>query len=227
MYQLPRLAACSIRLSTSSDPRLSPLVETTTRQLTGQSAPISKYPLPHLPREIQLRFLEYADLIAPHDLELIPETGFLCRNRSINRMGCGDPPKLNARNPCSACTIIHKPCYQLRKPSGSLTSSCACWRFPIELFLVSREWRSEALRLFYSRNHFYIHLYGMGRGFPAWLRVDKINPFIRRLPKNAITHLRSLQFVIPQRCPNWLVSGTRYARDWQETIEVLARDAEL
>ena len=222
MYQLPQLVACSSRLSTSSDPWLSLLAETTTRQLTGRSAPLSIDPLPHLPREVQVRILEYTDLIAPQDIEFVPETGFLCRNRSFSRVGCDDPPKLSTLNPCSACTFIHKPCYQLKKPSGSLASSRACWRFPFELFLVSREWRSEALRLFYSRNHIYLHPYGFG--LHPWHRVDEINPFIKRLPMAAITHLRSLQFVI-QHGFNWLDSGTRYARDWREVIEVLARHA--
>ena len=224
LHQLPRLAACAIRLSAKSDPQLAILADTTTRQLTGRLSLLTRSLLPRLPHEIHVQILEHTDLIAPHDLELYPAAGYLCRSRSLNRMECDDPPRRNTLNSCLACAFIHKPCYQTRKPHGALSSSCDCWRFPIELFLVNREWHGEAIRLFYSQNHFYLLPFGFG--FYRSHRMADINPFIEHLPKEAVKHLRSLQIVLPH-VSNWLAAGTSGAQEWEHTIDILAQYANL
>lgn len=224
MIQLPLLSACSICFSTKSRPDLLALAESTTRHLTGRSRFSSSLSqLPHIPYEIQAKILQHTDLFAPYDLQWIPERGLICRSRSPNEIESYWKRGQKASNPCELCFAVHKPCYEAKskQDKGALSSECWCWRFPTELFLVSREYRRMAIRIFYSSNHFYAMPYGDGT-----YHEEKCPPFIRQLPLEALPYLQSLQFVIPD-IDDWLQPDTQPARDWAEGIKLLARHASL
>jgi len=231
LHHLPLLSACSIRFSDETQPNLRHLGESAVLKLTGRSCSrrcLSRFPL--LPAEIQSRILLHTDLVAPHDLQWIPEHSLLCRSRNCNQQGVKWDRKswhrkgLRALNPCEMCIGVHEPCRDRTRPKGSSACQCWCWRFPIELFLVSRKLRWEAMCLFYSHNHFFIvpHTFH----FNLWPRSKNEPLFLEQLPRDAIPYLRSLQFMIPNSAKRQ-EPGTKSARDWMTCIDILARYADL
>ena len=225
MHHLPLLSACSIRLSTKSNTDLRQLAESTTLKLTGRSNSGSvPSQLSYLPVEIQMQILQHTDLVAPHDLQLVPEYGYICRTNGPNNVPEPAREGWRALNPCELCIGVHRPCYERMRWECSLAFQCWCWRFPLELFLVCREFHREAIRLFYSRNHIYIHPPGSGQW--PWKGIDKCSSFFKRLPVEAVPHLRSLQ-VVTDYFLSWLKPGTRSAHDWAESINILVRHADV
>ncbi len=89
---------------------------------------------------------------------------------------------------------------------------------------MNRSYRRLATSTFYSSNHFYVMPYSYETHPPG--EVWKCPPFVRQLPPEAIPHLRSLQFVIPDLV-DWLKLDTQPARDWAEGIDILAQHATL
>ena len=223
LYYLPRLAACSIRLSVNSVPELRHLAASTTLQLVGQSNATSTFP--SLPVELQTRILEYTDLVAPHDLEWSPSIGYTCHSPSHHTMNGQYRPSLSIRNPCELCFRVHQGCYCRMNHEGSFDSQCSCWRFPTAFFRVSREYKRIAIRIFYSRNHFNI-LYSeehIGHRQP----VMSFPPFSQRLRQEAVRFLRSLQFVNPRIISSHSTSEDASAQSWAESIQILGQYADL
>ena len=203
------------------------------RRCTGRSIPCS-IPLQQrsLPFEIQIRILQQTDLVAPYDLQWMEGHGFICRARSPSddltddfNQEEGDPfwerGPLDL-NPCSICIAIRDPCrnYIAMLPYGASASQCECWRFPAEMFLVSKAYHKEAMRIFYSMNHFYV--------MPAPYSVDtstECPAFIEQMPPHALPYLRSLQFIMPD-FDRWGRQGWTGSR-WCRYIEIPAQRANL
>ena len=213
LMAMPTLKECSIRVSPAADRELRCLAETTTMRLTGRASasPLTRFAT--LPKELQLRILEHTDLVAPYDLEWDPESGYTCDS------------SVEDSNSCATCTQVLDSCY-LPLTSGAFASQCACWRFPINLFLVSRMFRTEAMRIFYSRNHFSDLPYGIGVDRRSWSRMFELSPFLTRLPLAALKHLRSLQFMFPDSS-EFLLPHSKASRDWSYAIDRLSHGADL
>ena len=195
LQYLPPLRACSIRFSTTYNPRLRSLAESTTLKLTGQArhqgAPLM---CPCLPYELQARILGHTDLIAPRELEWVPDFGYLCRHNSSCEWDWFPQTTTDSTNPCQTCIAVNYFCYEEMKGRHSSSGSiCQCWRFPKSMFLLNRELRRDALRIFYSRNIFVI--------LPSNVDWDCRQPdtvsTIMQVPREAIRHLRYIQFVVP------------------------------
>ena len=219
MRQLPVLSACSICFSTQTDDNLRCLAAKATQEMTGRGSSLPPSPrLPQLPFEIQIQILQYTDLVAPHDLRWAPEQGFICLSQSPHGKDSASAQNPQALNPCKSCSSVHNPRhhfnYQLRKTA--FASQCQCWRFPIELFLVSSAYHREATRIFYSSNHFYVY----GGVKHSLYNRDMCPRFIQQLPQDAPQYLRSLQFLIP-RSIRWSKN------DWKEDVFILSRKVDL
>ena len=203
------------------------------RRCTGRSIP-SNIPLQprSLPFEIQIRILQQTDLVAPYDLQWMEGHGFICRARSpsddhtddLNQKD-GDPYWKQGPldlNPCSMCIATRDPCrnWIAMVPYGASASQCECWRFPAEIFLVSKAYHKEAMRIFYSMNHFYV--------MPAPYEIDtpaECPAFIEQMPPHALHYLRSLQFIMPD-FDTWGRQGWTGSR-WCRYMEILAQRANL
>ena len=100
---------------------------------------------PTLPQELQCQILTYTELVAPHDLLWLPGQRLQCRSLNPWKKGWEPVRGHYALNPCELCFSVHRPCYDFEDYDyeapirGSLASQCCCWRFPFELFLVSRQ----------------------------------------------------------------------------------------
>ena len=213
LMAMPTLKECSIRVSHAPDRKLRRLTETTTLRLTGRASasPLTQFAV--LPKELQLRILEHTDLVAPYDLEWNLESGYACES------GVEDS------NSCVICTqVLESCCTPLT--SGAIASQCGCWRFPIALFSVSRTFWTEAMRIFYSRNHFSSLPYGGRVGRWPWPRRLDLSSFLTRLPLATLKHLRSLQFLFPDS-GDFLQQHSKAAQDWTHTVDLLSRNADL
>lgn len=220
MMELPFLEACSIRISKESDLHLHHLAETAALQLTGRSKPVFRFT--DLPGELQVRILEYTDLIAPFDLQWCPQSGYSC-------YCCYYTSRVT--NACLVCREVRLYSFSDLK-QDSFASQCGCWTFPSALFLVSHRIREDAIRIFYSRNHFFALPVKPGETCGSKI----ISPFVLRLPVTAVKYLRSVQFVFRQphsdldgnnsSHSNWSPTSETCS-DWVPTIDLLGREAEL
>lgn len=125
-------------------------------------------------------------------------------------------------NPCSICIATSDPCrnWNAIVPYGASASQCECWRFPAEVFLVSKTYHKEAMRIFYSMNHFYV------MPAPYWeLTPAECPAFIEQMPSYALPYLRSLQFIMPD-FDERVRQGWRGSR-WCRYMQTLAHRANL
>ena len=226
MMQLPRLAACSIRLSNRYDAALHALAENTVNSLTDRQDQQPRLIRPReLPNELQLRVLQFTELVAPYDLDWSATFGFVCRSASSS----SGSRKLN---PCEICAGVRSYCRselvgvnfeKLGRPIGSYAFKCHCWRYPRSLLLVSRQFAHEATRIFYSMNHFKIHYCDKAL---YWLRPNVPSPrCIEKLSLLALQNLRSLQLNLSEAIDNSV--WPRQHESLLEAISLLARFADF
>ena len=223
MHQLPNLAAFSIRLSVNPVPELRYLARGTALYLTGRSS--VKSTMASLPNELQAKILEHTDLVAPHDLEWIPNFGYECWPPDNDPTSRRYQSSLSVRNPCELCLRIQKNrSYKMRRLDAT-HSQCTCWRFPSELFFVSHEVHRIATRIFYSRNHFNIR--GDDGDARCWQPALDFPPLNKHLPQQAASQLRSLRFVILDILSFSPEIFDKSMQDWVECLDILRRDADL
>jgi hypothetical protein len=169
-----------IRFSTSSKEFLRNLARITVRKVTASK----QFNLSRLPTEIRLQIFEELGLVAPGDLEWKAK---------------GDRPGFNLHlnyflrdHICIAVKgWIHS--------RGAYATSCQCWVFPVELFLLNKEYHAIATQVFYSKNQFII-LPDRGYNLPGDITLDfqthqptpSYSSFFTSNPHSAIKHLRSL-----------------------------------
>jgi hypothetical protein len=178
-----------------------------------------------IPHEVLLRILEFTDLVCPYGLEWTRGVGF-----DVFRSDSRD------QNTCSTCiSVVESTCDpEVLRRQGAVGYECPCWKFPIDLFLISRVIRQEALRIFFSKNRFNL-LPPSGR---AWHRggfreidmrrldFEFFPDLIERMPRFAIKYLRSMQFVLPQF--SWFCEpGSQSLQNLRETARLLKREARL
>lgn len=224
MQLFSSLGACAIRLSNNSVSGLRSLAAHTALSLTSKGAenPAS-YDLPY---ELKSEILQYTDLVAPHDLQWVPQQGYICRSGGIDSMRQCLQLRPDSLNPCELCALIHRHCYRGKAQNAALYSSCSCWRFPANYFLVSREVHQIATRIFYSNNHFNIFCYDNHSKEPT-LHLAKFPPFTKRLTGNALPYLRSLQFMISDIPSFPSPQASVSIKNWTECVRMLKQDGDI
>ncbi|KAL9612890.1 MAG: hypothetical protein Q9167_002523 [Letrouitia subvulpina] len=217
MHQLPLLAGCSIRLSPHFSHELQDLADQTTFQLTKKH--LETRPDSHIPHEIQTLILEYTDLVAPHDLQWSPKFGFTCHAGGLyKRPAFLENSCVDVANPCQICIGTHRACsigWKLEHHSSN--SHCRdCWCYPKSLFSLSHNLRLEAIRIFYSRNHFYMKMSN-----EAKTTTHHWFSFLKSIPEEGIKNLRSIQFAVTDLSGlNDLDKGTFY-KEWALCVQFL------
>jgi hypothetical protein len=189
MNGLPQLQDCSIRFSIISDESLRRVARRIVSKLTKtQNIP---FDLSRLPMELRWKIFEYMDLIAPEDIEWKasgPRPGY---NLHLNYLR-------NDHNCMPIRGWIHS--------RSSFAASCKCWTFPLNLFLLNKVYNTMATQIFFSKNHF-ILIPDRGYTLPGTTSLSfwshqsppSYSFFFKHIPRPAIEHLRSIQFVIPMK----------------------------
>ena len=197
---LPKLRTFALRLSTHVDQQIQQLAEETVRKLTAvdeKALDLSKFA--KLPAEIRTHILKFTDLVAPADIEWNPTWpygGFKLQYHRYKR-----PHLCNAVSGWNMKSI-------------SYATTCTCWKFPLNLLLVNKEFHDEAMRIFYSQNHFLI-LPHHGRQHHSkwdsdWYYYDYKpwnSVFFTRIPPSALKYLRSVQFCL-QKDPGFFQTSS-------------------
>lgn len=194
---LPILRNCSIRLSPTYDESIQHVASQAVARLTGRDRLLDLSRFLKLPRELRIRILELTDLIAPTDIEYHttwPYRGFRLQLEYFQR-----------HHICKGVTG-----WDLTKTSSA--TSCRCWRFPSDLFLVNREFHKEATRIFFSKNHFIILPFN-GRHRDQSHQTDEMytpgDPkFIGRMSPSARRWIRSIQWAFPNDA-GYMIRGPR------------------
>lgn len=196
---------------------------TNSTQTLANSASPNVTPFQDSPRKIFPRILEETDLVCQCHLQWKPFNGF-----DVFR------PESHAQSTCSTCIeVLESSC----EPSairhyGAIGCECACWKFPTALFQINHDVRHEALRIFFSKNHF-ILLRTEGRQIPRppnadplpYSSIDDFPRLIAQMPTEAIKYLRSIQFVLPQW--NYCLPGSTSLNELLDTIDTLFNYARL
>lgn len=206
---LRNLAACCIRLRYRRDWAFALLSQELVYSLTSDATSAQVPPPPrsyHLPPEIIRHILEYSDdLIAPFDLEW-------CHKRGLVPFDC-----------CTTCTATLDFCACSRF-HGAYSQTCTCWKFPLHMFLVSRQVHEIAQEVFYARNRFVL----IPRGCRlSGLRASKAAlpaavDMLQSLPPSALPLIRSL--AIAMVLPTSTDDGKKktVCCEWEATVELLA-----
>lgn len=199
MYQLPTLAGCSIRLSPIYAPELEALSAEAVSRLTRGSTVQSFKQLPSLPYDIQVRIMGFTDLVTTHDLSWIPQYGFIGHARGLYPIDPRDSeesdPYVLRHDPCPLCIGTHETCHRLLDyPRQTSSSMCACWQMPHSLFRLSHRLRHEAMRIFFSKNHFYIDCRREDTSHNGG-KHSRPRSLLEVIPREAIRFLRSVQLL--------------------------------
>lgn len=212
LLQLPLLRDCGIRLR--YDPQEENLrifsEEMTLRLTTPKPVDESKFTFLELPFELQMKILEYTNLISPRDLVLHSDNGG-------NHMR---PTQFMDSNYyqecCGLCRNEEEICY-CSSIHAAYSTTCICWQFPASLFLVSHAFRSRVLEVFYSNNKFHIFESFSAR-VPTTLGLKM---FLHRIPVEARRYLRYIHWVTFES-----VMSARYG-DWIQVVDFCADQVDI
>jgi len=213
LSKLPPLKACLIRLARKPNQAIRQLCETTALRAMGypESRITAPFPFRTLPGELQLRILEQTDLIAPlHFARGLP---YISRGEKQFR-------HMHAR-PCSRLFEYADDrdyfCSRQNRHSA-FGPACECWQPPTSLFMVDREMREDARRIFHSRNDWVIH-------WPAYYSFSSYCPGATLRAffcKTIIKHLRYVQL-----CVAGFQMSSGWESTWNVSLETLASEAML
>lgn len=154
LTQLPLLTDCAVRLAYHRDKEILALAKATVQKLTAyqEPPPMASFKFPDLPREIQLRILEFSRL----STYLYVRGNRLDYNTSCPLRGMlASSPSSEVESGASYLTQ----CFCERGHSAyNLHCGCSKRGFPSSYFLVSREFRELAMKVMYGKS--LITIYG-------------------------------------------------------------------
>ena len=223
------LADLSIRISKQRDHTMSTLahravsLNTTGRDYIEEDA--ASFRFMELPVELRLHVLSFTDVVAPRqEVEWNPFTGgFYIRYNDRYYHPEHDYTMKDAP---------HMPCWDRTYPYGcfcraqhSAYSSeypCLCWTRPQALFLVSRTFCTDALRVFYSENRFVVNANGS-----PWHDADAVDCLpasiflTSAVPESCLKYLRNLDFVFPSlgKINSYCTPQTPAWENWVRTLD--------
>jgi len=232
MLYLPILRSCVISFSMKPGTgELRELARNTALKLTGRSFAALDFPFRYLnlPREIQLSVLRHTDLVTPYDIAWCPdraqitgwETGGVLQARSL----VWDPSMPNNywRKCCVICSPMLTMCCCSTKTSGHSTT-CTWWVMPSTFFSVSRGFREDAIKTFYSENHFLVLPSLLPASVPpaSYDQPSEILRFFTRFAARGTKFLRSITWLVPET--NSPIAGTRALWELDRTIDICAEE---
>ena len=239
------LAGCSVRLSRRANPDLNSLARRAVlRATTGQLAErheSGSFRFMDLPAELRIRVLAYTDLVTPfREVEWNASHGMYRRYRFTGRLDDMCP------NVIHGVTTLHDhmdfygdnpipTCWEFSYPAGcycgafhaaySSVYPCKCWSQPTPLFLVSRQVRQDALRVFFGYNRVIV---APSTG-DTWIPANSpdrlpVSIFLTEIiPRDALQFLRYLEIVFPPIGESWTYCPPNSAEwhDWIQTLETV------
>ncbi|KAH8598457.1 hypothetical protein B0O99DRAFT_738715 [Bisporella sp. PMI_857] len=229
LLQLPTLQECSVRLGshynyTEIDPSepLTELARQTVNKMIRHSAR-RNFRYNDLPNEIQLRILEHTELATPFDLVWAFNTDVAVLIKSPyyeSRTFHSCSSVWSSASCCQKCSPKTQAC-ACWSGQAAFSSTCTCWRFPLSLFLVSREIRKDAEFIFYSKNHFLLQ--------PRYWNNSEhleIYNFLKHIPANGRRYVRRITWALSnlEKRDGYLEPDHLTYSQWQEAVSILLHD---
>jgi hypothetical protein len=199
LLTLPPLRDCAVRLGShytytevDSSQSLTQLARQTVKKATNSSTQHS-FRYRDLPKEIQTLILEYTELVSPFDLVWALNSDIAKHISSPyyeHRTFHSNMSSPVSSSCCQKCTPEQRLC-ACWPGQAAYSTTCTCWKFPLELFLVDRKMRRDAELIFYSRNRFLLLS-------ARWNYSDEVEiyHFLRHLPGNGRRYLRSVTWMV-------------------------------
>ncbi|KIM94177.1 hypothetical protein OIDMADRAFT_61009 [Oidiodendron maius Zn] len=206
---LPVLQDCAIRFFTRPVELLKQLARQTALRLTAQKEPaLNPFPFLNLPKELQLRILEYTNLVASTALEWSPDSPL-----TFGPSTCTRPTNETSATGTGLEFLgweLFPSIFLCSTKVSAFNSHCTCERFTRSYFLINREFRNLATEIFYSCNRFVI--LHKGRDFSNTLSEARseslpLLTYLTSIPTGAIGHLIRLTLIFPPFEPSYLQSS--------------------
>ncbi|KAF4614394.1 hypothetical protein G7Y89_g15344 [Cudoniella acicularis] len=220
LLSLPALRDCGIRLAMHADEEISDLAKDT---------------------ELQLRILEFTSLInyTVTCEQKRMDYGVRCRKM-------GSIAESNNYNNDDVIYVDNRPLLQCfcGYAHSAFTFRCDCKDriFPSSIFLVSRQFREAAMRVFYGQNKFVVSMEGFIPKIPVSQRLldgenieETVNdppevsivPGLADFPHSSIKYLTKLQLKFAWHELEYLQPNSTGWKHWLDTIGLLSRVANL
>lgn len=232
LFTMPTLRGCGISLGSCRDGELRQLARATVLRLVGRTCLDAPFRFLDLPLEIRLQILGQTALTAPVELQWFAhETRLRYRSPSLPSSSSRDKDDDDDE---ATVDLSHFCCQEL----GACGLRCGCYSFPSPYFLVSRGFGAAAMKVFYSKNRFVVlpwhpsplmplrEARSSDEGIHRW-DLSNFCRFFRCLPPGLTYALAHLVLVLPPMEPTYLSEGQRGWEQWLETIDLLAKDANL
>ena len=234
---LPVLQDCGLRLAIHPDKDIKSMAKDAVMYLTRSPPPPSLPPFRFLdlPKEIQLYILEYASHVPA--AEIICTQKQLQYRTSCQTQGAIATDIMDSPLKECFCSAAHS-AFNFRCPCPKLAS-------PFDMFLVSREFRDCAMKVFYGKNSFSVVMEGpvslyqdstilSSRLNTEWegstVRLQSETSFapgLTRFPHSSISYLASLNLLFECSDITYLQPDQAGWHNWLKTIDILFREADL
>ncbi|KAF4549208.1 Hypothetical protein D9617_23g006230 [Elsinoe fawcettii] len=208
LLALPRLNRCWLRLSAGLDPQIAQLARRVSRTCTGHGRAQEDQPFRYtdLPKEVQLLVLSFTDLVTPFsEIHWTPDEHY--HLIMSQRKGTSYSDAVFSMDEeeyemwvCHERTEMYG-CF-CRRHHSAYWEGCRCWSSPTPLFLVSKDFHSAAVEVFFRSNRFCI-LPSYSEAFIGDVPVEDppsplpVSTFLQStVPPMALPHLRQLELVL-------------------------------
>lgn len=208
LKQLPRLRQYAVRFNDFKD-QVSyygmPIIKKTLCSLQSKWDEAKPFRYMDLPEEVQLKILSFTTLVNLHDG--IPSACYRCLGRRRNDFCCNDCVFHVEYGKCCCHVVGIVGLYS--KQYKAYSTSCSCYRHPLELFRVSKHIYRQSLLTLYSANHFIFipKRFSLDRRESLfYFRCDddcttSIIPPVIQMWKDSIRFIRSVELTVKKL--NW------------------------
>lgn len=212
LIELPRLAACDIRLGQRPNTVQSDIAMRVALHLVGKSSKQS-FPFSKLPIELQMRVLSHTQLVHPN--------GIVTWRPLTNP--ASEECCLTCTETLDACC-----CYIQHGAFSTSDTNCSCWITPTALFLVNHRFYNYCIDIFFSQNTFLLDWYVDGSGQEDGLSQTLLI-LLSRFPDHIYCHIRKIHIRLyllyySDLGPNFNIaeSGHSFGVQWPQAIALMA-----
>ncbi|KAF2678817.1 hypothetical protein K458DRAFT_408523 [Lentithecium fluviatile CBS 122367] len=154
--------------------------------------------------------------------------------------------QIDTREPCGCCTLCRpadasRMCFCSSR-GRIFSTTCVCSSPRHALFSVSREVREDAIATYYSRNRFFVtpfrsprmqsvksgeaNYHWPPRGFER-MRSIELSLYLSSLTRNALQHIRWLEWMLPTSKPGYLLPSTPAWFDYLDTLDMMRQSMNI
>lgn len=213
LLDLPRLAACDIRLGQRPSTAQGDIARRTALALVGCCWSQQPFPFLRLPVEVQMRVLSYTPLLHADGV------AYWSPLTNPARADC-----------CKACsgTLDACCCYVLHGAFSTIDTCCSSWITPVSLLLVNNRFYELGMEILFSKNVFHICWWTDGSGQEDD-RHQSLLMLLTRFPEAAYRYIRKIHVCLQglgysNIDPGYKIAenGYCFGVEWLESIALMS-----